>query len=148
MSLSNKGILNFKNYGIYLFIYSFVHLFLCICVCRCMCATACTWEPEDNLWWLVFSLNHGSPGAGTQVIRLGGRRVFLLSHLAGSQLKKKKNLAAYAGQLTFFFSYHILGEKQRTGSVQPCRILLKSRSWSCNSIEKVICIFSELWPST
>lgn len=61
----------------------FFYIYLCMCVSvGCMCA-AHVWRPEDNSQELALFLLCGCWGSNSgHHIRLGGKRLYLLSHLA------------------------------------------------------------------
>lgn len=54
-------------------------LWACVCVGG---ATAHTWRSEDDLREAVLSFYLVSPESGAQVVRLGDKSCYLLSHLA------------------------------------------------------------------
>lgn len=55
-------------------------LSLGLCVCRWCHRTQ--WRSEDDLREAVLSFYHVSPESGAQVVRLGDKSCYLLSHLA------------------------------------------------------------------
>jgi hypothetical protein len=61
---------------------------VCVCVCVCVCTLIlwCIngWISEDDLWVLVLTVHCVSPGARTQVLRLGCRYIYPPSCLLGS----------------------------------------------------------------
>lgn len=70
----------FKAFPTYLLFNSFLlHLFVYVCVC--------TYSIVDRtIWVLVLPSHHVGPETRTQVVRLGGRYLYLLSHLTGPKI--------------------------------------------------------------
>lgn len=56
-------------------VYTHVH----VCVKACAMAGVCS--SEDSLWELVLSFSYVSPKGQTEVVKLGGRHAYPLSHL-------------------------------------------------------------------
>lgn len=60
---------------------------MCVCgvsVCVSVCMLACLWGSEANLWEVFLSFYHVGPREQIQVIRLGRKFSYPLSHLAHS----------------------------------------------------------------
>ena len=56
---------------------------MCVCVCVCVCTSQRVHkEVEDNLWESVLFFHDVGPRDQTQVVRLGTKHLYLLSHPA------------------------------------------------------------------
>lgn len=65
---------------------SYTYLFVCLCLCvgcTCQGMHMFTWKSEVNLWELVLSFNHVGSWDKIQVVSLGCRHLYPLSHCAG-----------------------------------------------------------------
>lgn len=68
-------------------LYSFIHSFIAsvyACMPDCTKECVCVCPSEGNLKKLFVSFYHVSSGDQTQVVRLGGKHLYRLSHLTGS----------------------------------------------------------------
>lgn len=68
------------NSKLYYFLFTSIYL-LFICVSVGSSAMVHVWRSEEKLWVSLFSFYLVGPGDQTQVFRLGGKCLFLLSHL-------------------------------------------------------------------
>lgn len=62
----------------------YLSLSVCMCVWQSGWSMSPVWRSEDNLWEPILSFYCVSLRDQTQVVRLGGKRLSLLSHLTGS----------------------------------------------------------------
>lgn len=59
---------------------NFIFMYICVCVHAGVCVCVFIPIPEDNLQELVLSFYHVDSGHRIQVVRLGGKYFYLLSH--------------------------------------------------------------------
>jgi hypothetical protein len=58
----------------------------CVCVCVCVCVYKWMWRLKNSFLKSAASFYHAHPGNQTQVVRIGEKCFFLLSHLINLSL--------------------------------------------------------------
>lgn len=65
----------------YIYLCVYVCVWVCVCVCTHTCVVTPMWKPEGDFWVLILSFHHVCPQDWAQVVRPGGKHVYLLGHL-------------------------------------------------------------------